>query len=92
MDKQEIFDLMARFETSSVTRMKLTWGGGCLELEKGSGLVPAATPVPPPVAVKTAGSDPFCEAGAEGEEGADRGAFGGHEDDERGPGPLRLRD
>ena len=58
MDKQEIFDLMARFETSSVTRMKLTWGGGCLELEKGSGLVPAATPVPPPVAVKTAGTEP----------------------------------
>ena len=40
MDKQEIFDLMARFEASPVTRMKLTWGEGSLELEKGT--VPAA--------------------------------------------------
>ncbi len=45
MDKQEIFDLMARFEASPVTRMKLTWGEGSLELEKGT--VPAAMPAAP---------------------------------------------
>ena len=54
MDKQEIFDLLARFEASPVTRMKLTWGEGSLELEKGGAL--AAAPASAPVyAVQPAG-------------------------------------
>ena len=33
MDKQEIFDLISRFETGTVMRMKLTMGDFSLELE-----------------------------------------------------------
>ena len=47
MDKQEIFDLMARFEAGTATRMKLTWGEGSLELEKGGAPAAAAAPAAP---------------------------------------------
>lgn len=56
MDKQEIFDLMARFEASPVTRMKLTWGEGSLELEKGT--VPAAAMPAAPAPVQPAQAEP----------------------------------
>lgn len=56
MDKQEIFDLMARFEASPVTRMKLTWGEGSLELEKGT--VPAAAMPAAPAPVQPAQAAP----------------------------------
>ena len=56
MDKQEILELMARFESGTATRMKLTLGEFSLELEKGmgqavtaaGGAAPAPTPVQEP--------------------------------------------
>lgn len=47
MDKQEILELISRFEAGRVTRMKLTMGEFSLELEKGGTAlaVPAASPV-----------------------------------------------
>ncbi|HIT31497.1 MAG TPA: acetyl-CoA carboxylase biotin carboxyl carrier protein subunit [Candidatus Enterenecus stercoripullorum] len=50
MDKQEIFDLISRFETGTATRMKLTMGDFSLELEKGTGTAAAAGPAPGPEA------------------------------------------
>ena len=47
MDKQEILELISRFEAGRVTRMKLTMGEFSLELEKGGTAlaVPAASAV-----------------------------------------------
>ena len=42
MNNQDIFDLMARFDASAATRMKLTTGNFTLELEKGGRAVPCA--------------------------------------------------
>ena len=47
MNNQDIFDLMARFDASAATRMKLTTGNFTLELEKG-GSAASAAPVPVP--------------------------------------------
>ena len=53
MNNQDIFDLMARFDASTATRMKLTIGNFSLELEKGNTAAapcgPAAPAAPAPV-------------------------------------------
>ena len=47
MNNQDIFDLMARFDASTATRMKLTTGNFSLELEKGSTAAASCGPAAP---------------------------------------------
>lgn len=55
MTEQQIFDLMARMEHSSITRLKVCRGDFSLELEKGAALSP------PPVSVTPAAPAPAAE-------------------------------
>ncbi len=50
MNDQEIFELMARFDASTATKMKLSVGNFSLELEKGgaAATAPCAAPAPLP--------------------------------------------
>lgn len=57
MTNQEIFDLMDRFEHSSLSSMKLSTGAYTLELEKGAAAsVPAAAPAAPAASTPAADS------------------------------------
>ena len=49
MTEQQIFDLMARMEHSSITRLKVCQGDFTLELEKGAALSPPPAFQPPAV-------------------------------------------
>lgn len=49
MNNQDIFDLMARFDVGTATKMKLSVGNFSLELERG-GTAPCSTPSPLPSA------------------------------------------
>lgn len=44
MNNQDIFDLMARFDAGTATKMKLSVGNFSLELERGGTAVPCAVP------------------------------------------------
>lgn len=54
MTNQEIYDLIARFETSPVHTMKLSSGDFSLELSKGGGACPSPAPLPSSPAAKNA--------------------------------------
>jgi len=111
MTNSEIFELLDRFERSSVLTMKVCIGGDTLELSRaGIAASPAAaasaTPfaAPAPAAERALRSVPrwwgrFYAAAAPdqpplvkdrrpGPQGTDRVSDRGHEDDERGHGPL----
>lgn len=64
MKNQEIFDLMARFETSGIARLKLTMGDTTLELEKGvaaPAVVPSQAPASVPAAPAAPASAPLAD-------------------------------
>ena len=60
MTNQEIFELMARFDASTATTLKLSTKDFSLELGKGgpAAPIPAATPVPAPAAAVSPAAAP----------------------------------
>ena len=62
MTNQEIFDLIARFETGSLHSMKLTRGDFSLELTKGGAPAPCPTPAAVPVVSPPVEQAPIIDA------------------------------
>lgn len=63
MNKQEIFELMDRFEKSVLQSMRLTQDGFSIELHKGAGAeIPQAQSAPAPAAVQAAAAAPSADA------------------------------
>ena len=63
MTNQEIFDLMDRFQRSSIQTMKLSTQEFTIEMSRGAGAAPAVPQAPAAVAVPAAASAPAREEG-----------------------------
>lgn len=63
MTNPEIFELMARFDKSAVTGLKLTQGGFSIELTKGAPRAGATAPLPQAAPVQEAAPGPEPEDG-----------------------------
>ena len=61
MTNQEIFDLIACFDRSGLTSLRLTRQDVTIEMTRGGASVPAAAPVPSPAAVSAPAAAPAPE-------------------------------